>query len=107
MLRCQGEWESQKYTRAPCDSVIPRCLASIGAAAREVGVSRTAGHNWARGYKTLRGDQVAGFVPAVERLAVRQTSRRFLSQDQRIEIADLQFQGLSIREIGRRLGRVS
>lgn len=78
---------------------------SIGAAAKEVGVSRTAGHNWASGYKTYRGGQVVGFVPAVERLAVRQISSRFPSQDERIEIADLQVQGLSLREIGRRLGR--
>jgi hypothetical protein len=42
------------------------------AAAREVGVSRTTGDNWPRGYKTFRHDQVAGFVPALERLAVRQ-----------------------------------
>jgi transposase, IS30 family len=62
---------------------------SILAAAREVGVSRTAGNNWSRGYKTYRHGQVAGFVPALERLAVRQISARYLSQDERIEIADL------------------
>lgn len=78
---------------------------SIWAAAKEVGVSRTAGNNWARGYKTYRGGEVVGFVPAVERLAVRQISSRFLSQDERIEIADLRVQGLSVREIGRRLER--
>lgn len=70
-----------------------------------MGVSRTAGNNWARGYKTYRGGEVVGFVPAVERLAVRQISSRFLPQDERIEIADLRVQGLSVREIGRRLGR--
>lgn len=80
---------------------------SIRAAAKEVGVSRTAGNNWARGYKTYRGGEVVGFVPAVERLAVRQISSRFLSQDERIEIADLLVHGLSVREIGRRLGRAA
>ena len=78
---------------------------SILAAAREVGVSRTTGNNWSRGYKTYRHGQVTGFVPALERLAVRQISARFLSQDERIEIADLRHVGLSIRQIAHRLGR--
>ncbi|WP_443717869.1 transposase [Rhodococcus globerulus] len=46
-----------------------------------------------------------GFVPALERLAVREISARFLSQDERIEIADLRHAGLSIRAIANRLGR--
>ena len=75
------------------------------AAAREAGVSRTAGHNWSRGYKTYRHGQVAGFVPALDRLAVREISGRFLSQDERIEIADLRHAGLSIRQVAARLGR--
>jgi IS30 family transposase len=78
---------------------------SILAAAREVGVSRTTGNNWSRGYKTYRLGQVVGFVPRLERLAVRHISPRFLSQDERIEIADLRHAGLSIRQIAHRLGR--
>jgi transposase, IS30 family len=78
---------------------------SILAAAREAGVSRTTGNNWSRGYKTYRHGQVAGFVPALERLAVREISARYLSQDERIEIADLRHAGLSIRLIADRLGR--
>jgi IS30 family transposase len=54
----------------------------IRAAAREVGVSRTTGNNWTRGYKTYRRGKVVGFVPALERLAVRAISSRFLSQDE-------------------------
>ena len=75
------------------------------AAACEVGVSRTTGNNWSRGYKTYRHGQVVGLVPALERLAVRQISPRFLSQEERIEIADLRHAGLSIRQIAHRLGR--
>jgi transposase, IS30 family len=78
---------------------------SILAAAREVGVSRTTGNNWSRSYKTYRHGQVDGLVPALERLAVRQISSRFLSQEERIEIADLRHAGLSIRQIAQRLGR--
>ena len=72
---------------------------------REVGVSRTTANNWARGYKTYRRGEVVGFVPALDRLAVRQISARYLSQDERIEIADLRRAGLSIREIAAQLGR--
>src|SRR5215212_4080260 len=78
---------------------------SILAAAREVGVSRTTGNNWSRGYKTYRHGQIVGFVAALERLAVRQISPRFLSQDERIEIADLRHAGLSIRQIAHRQQR--
>jgi transposase, IS30 family len=78
---------------------------SIVAAAREVGVCRTAGNNWSRGYKVYRHGQVPGFVPALDRLAVREISVRYLSQEERIEIADLRQQGLSIRQIAEELGR--
>lgn len=44
-------------------------------------------------------------MPALERLAVRQVSPRFLSQDERIEIADLRQAGLSVREIALKVGR--
>jgi transposase, IS30 family len=75
------------------------------AAAREAGVSRTTGHSWSRGYKTCRHGQVTGFVPALERLAVREVSARFLSQGERVEIADLRLAGLSVRQIAGQLGR--
>lgn len=78
---------------------------SIAAAAREVGVSRSAGANWSRGYKTYRRGQVTGFVPPLERLAVREISARFLSQNERFEIADQRRAGMSMRQIAVRLGR--
>jgi IS30 family transposase len=78
---------------------------SIDAAARDVGVSRTAGRNWANGYKTYRAGHVVGFVPALDRLEVREVSARFLSQDERIEIADLHRAGVGVREIARRMRR--
>lgn len=49
--------------------------------------------------------EVIGFVPALERLAVREISDRFLLQDKRIEIADLCHAVLSIRQVADRLGR--
>ncbi|WP_371131144.1 transposase [Microbacterium sp.] len=78
---------------------------SIGAAAREVGASRTAGYNWARGYKTYRDGAVVGFVPALDQREVRQISPRFLSEDDRVRIADLQHTGARENEIAAALGR--
>lgn len=48
---------------------------------------------------------LAGFVPPLERLAVREISARFLSQEERIQIADLRHARLSVRAIAERLGR--
>ena len=78
---------------------------SIRGAAREVGISRAAAANWTRGYKVYRHGQVVRFVPPLDRLQVREVSARFLSQDERVEIADLHHAGLSIRAIAARVGR--
>ena len=78
---------------------------SIRAAAREAGVSRASGNRWSTGYKTYRHGVVTGFVPALDPRALRQISARFLSQDERVEIADLRQAGLSVRRIAEQLGR--
>ena len=78
---------------------------SVSAAAREVGVSRSAGNNWTHGYKTYRRGEVVRLVAPLDRLAVREISGRFLSQDERFEIADLRRAGLSVRQVARLLGR--
>ncbi|MDZ7917218.1 MAG: IS30 family transposase [Rhodococcus sp. (in: high G+C Gram-positive bacteria)] len=78
---------------------------SIGAAAREVGVSRSTGKNWHRGWKLYRDGVVVGFTPPLDRLAVRPISSRYLSQEERIAIGDLHRTGLSIRKIAEALGR--
>ncbi|WP_425437109.1 helix-turn-helix domain-containing protein, partial [Mycobacterium aquaticum] len=78
---------------------------SVCAAAREVGVSRTSGANWARGHKVYRNGVAVGFVAPLDRLAVREISSRYLSEDERIEIADLRQSGLGVRAIAVRLGR--
>lgn len=44
-------------------------------------------------------------MPALDRLAVRQISVRYLSQDERIEIAELRQAGLSVRQIAVKLDR--
>ena len=78
---------------------------SVSAAGREVGVSRTTGANWSRGYKTYRRGVAVGFVAALDRLEVKQVSTRYLSLDERVRIADLRQRGMSIRQIAIELGR--
>jgi len=77
---------------------------SVRRAAAEVGVSRSAGNNWTYGYKTCRNGVLTGFVPPLEPLAVREISARFLSQEERIQIADLRHARLSVRAIAERWG---
>jgi IS30 family transposase len=78
---------------------------SIRAAAREAGVSRASGNRSSSGYKTYRKGVVTGFVPPLDPRAMRPISARFLSQDERVDIADLRHAGVSIRQIAARLGR--
>nr|WP_239654583.1 helix-turn-helix domain-containing protein [Rhodococcus sp. AD45] len=78
---------------------------SIRAASREVGVSRASGTNWARGYSVYRAGQLVRTVAPLDRLAVRAISPRFLSEDERIQVADLRRERLSIRQIATQLNR--
>lgn len=50
---------------------------SIRGAGREVGVSRTAANNWARGYTVFRGGVAVAFVEPLDRPEVREISPRF------------------------------
>jgi transposase, IS30 family len=68
-------------------------------------VSRSGWNNWEHGYKSYRNGVVVGVVPPLDHLAVREISPRFLSQDERIEIADLHHGGVSVRRIAEQLGR--
>ena len=63
-------------------------------AARRVGVSYRLTKRW-RGVRQ----------PPTLASVVREISPRFLSEDERVVIADLRCEGVSVREIGRRLGR--
>lgn len=70
-------------------------------------MSWTAGPNWANGYRKCRAGRVVAFVPALDRLEVRKIDARFLSEDERVQIADLYRAGLSSREIACGLGRAA
>jgi IS30 family transposase len=84
-----------------------------GQASREVGVNVRTGRDWAKGITkshnrrfTFDG-QLVWSSPGQARIRVEEKviSARFLSVEERLEIADLHRQGLAVREIARRLGR--
>src|SRR3954466_7131328 len=78
---------------------------TVAAARREVGVSRTTGANWSRGYKVYRRGEVVGAVAPLDHLEVRAVSPRYLSEDERLVIADLHRAGRGVREIAAEIGR--
>lgn len=71
----------------------------------EVGVSRSAGQIWKNGTTVRRKDGTVKVVPPLERLAVRPISPRFLSEDERVRIADMASRGDGPTLIGTALGR--
>lgn len=77
---------------------------SVAAAARELGVSRSSANNWKNGYRVIRTD---GTVVTFEALtpAPQPISARFLSQQERLVIADELHAGRSLRSIATLLGR--
>ncbi len=77
----------------------------VAAARREVGVSRTTGNRWKNGYNLYRRSELVGFVAALDPAVERTISPRFLSGNERVEIADRLRAGESIRAIAAALGR--
>ncbi len=82
-------------------------------ASREVGVHERTGRDWAKGITKTRDRRVTfdgvevWTSPSRPRLPPGEQviDARFLSVNERIDIADLRRQGLSVREIARQLGR--
>jgi IS30 family transposase len=77
----------------------------IRAAARGVGVSPAAVQNWASGYTIYHDGKAVKTVAPLDRLAVREISPRYLSEDERIQIADLHRDGVSVTKIAEQLNR--
>lgn len=78
---------------------------TVTAACREVGIGRTSAHNWRYGTKVRRPDGTFKVVPPLEPLALRSISSRFLSEHERVQIADLASRGAGPTEIAAILGR--
>jgi IS30 family transposase len=78
---------------------------SMSAAAREVGVSRSAANIWKNGTTVRRKDGTVKIVPPLEPLSVRVISPRFLSEEERVQIADLASRGVGPTAIAKIVGR--
>ncbi|GAA4979129.1 IS30 family transposase [Nonomuraea thailandensis] len=79
---------------------------SNSAACREVGVNRKTGNRWRYGRKIVdRAGNVRVYAPITEQPDDDTISPRFLSEDERIVIADMLRAGASLRAISRELKR--
>jgi len=77
---------------------------SLNAACRELGIGRSTGHIWKNGTVVRRKDGTVKVVLPLEPLVVRTISPRFLSEQERIQIADLASRGHGPTAIGKALG---
>jgi transposase, IS30 family len=78
---------------------------SMRATCQELGIGRSTGHIWKNGTVVRRKDGTVKLVPPLEPLAVRSISPRFISEQERIQVADLASRGHGPTAIGRALGR--
>ncbi|MEV5070133.1 helix-turn-helix domain-containing protein, partial [Microbacterium sp. LMI12-1-1.1] len=74
---------------------------SVRGACKKLGISRSSGNRWKNGSFERQKDGTVKFVPPLELLAARTISPRFLSEAERIQIADLASRGLGPTAIGR------
>lgn len=78
---------------------------TLRGACRELEIHRSTGQMWKNGTTVRRKDGTVKVVPPLEPLAVRVISPRFLSEDERVQIADLASRGHGPTAIGQLLGR--
>ncbi len=78
---------------------------SMRAACQELGIGRSTGHIWKNGTVVRCKNGTVKVVPPLEPLAVRTISPRFLSEQERIQIADLASRGHGPTAIAKALGR--
>lgn len=76
-------------------------------ACRMVGINRQTGKRWRNGRRIRSGGRVLHLPPVITptALAVKRYSPRYLSEDERIRLADLRREGRSMREIAALMGR--
>ena len=75
---------------------------SVRSACKKLGISRSSGNRWKNGWLERQKDGTVKFVPPLDPLAARTISPRFLSETERIQIADLASRGLGPTAIGGR-----
>lgn len=74
---------------------------SVRAACRELGIARPGAHRWLLGATVILKDGRVKHKPPIDRIMVREISPRYLSESERIRIADLLAQGVSASQIAR------
>lgn len=75
------------------------------AACREVGITRRSGTKWRYGYTRVNRVGQKYLVPPLDALLTKPTSGRYLTEDERVTIADGVHAGRTIRAIAADLGR--
>ena len=81
---------------------------SSGLAARIVGINPRTGKRWRNGRKVVScSGRVLEYAPVIAARPRPEPSGRFLSQHERIRIADLRREGLSVRQMASRPGRAA
>ena len=79
---------------------------TLSEAARLVGVNRRTAKRWRNGRViTYASGQVLKLAPVISTAAPKEYSPRYLSEDERIRLADLRREKHTIRDIGRLMGR--
>jgi transposase, IS30 family len=78
---------------------------SISEACRRVGVHRKTGIRWRHGRTITTSSGERRHYPSVIVPAAKEISPRFLSEDERVRLADLVRQGAGVRRIAKELGR--
>jgi transposase, IS30 family len=74
-------------------------------ACRIVGVNRRTGKRWRHGRAVTARDGTRRHYPPVINVGKREISSRYLSEDERVRIADLDRAGRGVREIAAEIGR--
>lgn len=78
---------------------------TLRAACAELGIARATGQRWKNGFVVRLTGGTVRVVPPLDPLALRPISSRFLSEEERIQIADLASNGAGPTAIGAVLGR--
>ena len=99
--------EPDRAKREAFAALIARGVSS-GQASRIVGINPRTGKRWRKGRSVVSSSgRVLEYAPVIATRSRPDLSGRFLSQDERIRIADLRRDGLSIRQVASQLGRAA
>ncbi len=74
-------------------------------ACRIVGVNPRTGKRWRNGRRLASGRSVIDYPPVITTAPTKQYSPRYLSEDERVRLADLRLEGRSVRDIAALMDR--